>query len=137
MKRVRLGKLDAWLAGPLGADLIQDCLQVFHVRLPRRQRVQHHRVRGTRPAPVEQDQPRERRQRAEEQSEPGILPGDIDLAEEAEAHYQVGRPVTEHMVGDPIGSQPRVLGLRLHCPSGPSDPDQILSATGVGVRTLA
>jgi hypothetical protein len=75
------------------------------------QGVQQHRIGGTRPTPVEQDQPREGRQRPQEQGDPRVLPGDVDVAETPEGQHQVGRPLSEDLVGDPIASQPRILGL--------------------------
>lgn len=72
------------------------------------------RVGGARTSPIEHDQPGERRQRAKEQGEPGLLPGDVDVAEAEEGHDQVGRPVANHLVGDPVSSQPRILRLGQH-----------------------
>ena len=44
------------------------------------------RVGGAPTSRIEHDQPGERRQRAKEQGEPGILPGDVDVAEAEEGH---------------------------------------------------
>ena len=48
------------------------------------------------------------------QDDPRVLPDDVDLAEAAGGHHQVGWPLAQHLVGDPVAAQPRVLRLRLH-----------------------
>jgi hypothetical protein len=80
------------------------------------------RVGGARASPIEQDQPGERCQRAQEQGEPGVLPGDVDVAEAEGGHDQVGWPLAEHLVGDPVVAQSGVPRLRLHSPSSRSRP---------------
>jgi hypothetical protein len=74
--------------------------------LPWGQGVQEHRVGGRRPASVEQDQPREGRQRSEAQGDPRVFPGDVDMAEAPEAHYQVGRSFAEDLVAGRAGQPP-------------------------------
>jgi hypothetical protein len=51
---------------------------------------------------------------AEEQGEPSVFPGDVDVAEAWQRHDEVGWPLAEHLVGDPVLAHARVLGLGLH-----------------------
>ena len=98
----------------LRANLVQDSNQVLGVRLPWGQRVQWQGIGGAGAAAVEHDQPGERGQRAQEQGDPGVLPGHVDVAEASSGHHQVGWALPQHLVGDPVAPQPRVVRLRLH-----------------------
>ena len=86
--------------GPFRAHRVQDHSQLFNMGFPWRQRIRGRRVRGTRAAPVEQDQPRKRRKRAEKQGNPRILPSDIDG--DSAGHDQIRWPLAERLVGDPV-----------------------------------
>jgi hypothetical protein len=44
-----------------------------------------------------------------------ILPRDVEVAVTTAGHHQVGWPMAEHLVGDPIAFQASVLRLGLHC----------------------
>ena len=98
------------------------------VGLPGRRQVLGQRVGGAGAAAVEQDQPRERGQPAQEQRDPGVLPLQVDVAEGAHGQHQVGRPLPEHLVGDPVVAQPRVCRLGLHAPPDLVDLWRILPA---------
>jgi hypothetical protein len=89
---------------PLGANLVQDHGQLLGIGLPRRQRIGRERIGGARAPPVEEDQPRERRQRPVEQGQPWILPGNVDVAEAGRGHHQIRWPLPHHLVGDPVPS---------------------------------
>jgi hypothetical protein len=117
--------------GPLRADLVQDHAQLLSMRFPWRQRIRGRRVRGTRAAPVEQDQPRKRRKRPEKQGNPRVLPGDVDG--DSAGHDQVGRPLAEHLVGDPVLTQPGVPRLRQHTSPLTRGPAEILSRSAEGL----
>ena len=112
----------------LGADLVQDHGQLLGIGLPRRQRIRRQRIGGARAASVEEDQPGKRRQRPVEQGQPWVLPGNVDVAEAGRGHHQIRWPLPDHLVGDPVPSQPGVLGLGLHrCLRLGSADDGILS----------
>jgi hypothetical protein len=67
-----------------GADLVKNRGQLFGVRLPRWQRIRRQRIGGARTAPVKGDQPAKRSERAAEQGDLRLLPGDIEVTEAAE-----------------------------------------------------
>jgi hypothetical protein len=99
-----------------------DRVQLLGVGLPGRQRVGRQRVRGPGPAPVEAQQPRERGQPAQEQRHLGVVPDQVDMAEAAHGEHQVGRPLAEDLVGEPVRPEPGVPGLRRHDPSATRAP---------------
>jgi len=112
----------------LGADLVQDHGQLLGIRFPRRKGIGRERIGGARAGSVEEDQSRERRQRPVEQGQPGVLPGNVDVAEAGCGHDQIRWPLPEHLVGDPVPSQLGVPGLGLHrCLHLGSADDGILS----------
>jgi hypothetical protein len=57
--------------GPLGTDRLEDRVQRLGVRLPGRQGIEREGIGDARAQAVEQDQPRERRQPAENRAAPG------------------------------------------------------------------
>ena len=70
------------------------------------------RVGHARAALVEHDQPRERRQPAQEMGQPRLLPGHLHMRDEARHQDQVDRAVADHLVGDADRTALRVLRLR-------------------------
>jgi hypothetical protein len=88
--------------------------------------------------PVKDDQPAKRRQCAAEQADPGVFPGDVDVGEAPGGQHEVGWPVAEDLVGDPVALQACVPGLRRHGPSTIATPGRILkSLRRLGTIVLA
>jgi hypothetical protein len=107
---------------PPRAGRVHDRDQFLGVHLRRRQRVGWQWIGGAGAAPVEAQQPGERGQPAQEQCHLGVFPDDVDMAEGTHGEHQVGRSLPEDLVGEPVRSHPRVLGLRLRGLSSHSRP---------------
>ena len=115
----------------VGPDGVHDGADVVHPLVHRRW--PGHRVRHPGAALVEHDQPRERRQPAQEASQARFLPGHLDVRDEARHQDEIDRTVAEHLVGDADRPALRIarLGRCHHAPPSPQwDAASIEAAQG-------
>jgi hypothetical protein len=84
--------------GLVGADRLEHRVEVVHLLLERWRRV--HGIRQPGAPPVEQDQPRERRQALEAVSGSGLLPQHLQMRRGAGDHDQIARPVARDLISD-------------------------------------
>jgi hypothetical protein len=90
------------------------------------------RVGDARASPVKDDQPAKRCQRATEQRDPGVFPGDVQVTKAPGGQHEVGWPFAERLIGNPVLAEPRVPGLWVHGPSRHRGPRGILGLGGAG-----
>ena len=86
--------------GPFGADVVEDRPKVVDPLLDRRQVVDADRVGQAGATLVEDDDATERRQLVEQPGKGREVPHGIDVAEPLVDEDEVGRAVSEHLVGD-------------------------------------
>ena len=97
----------------LGADLVHHRAGVVHARLHVRRAFHRHRIRHAAATPVEDDQPRERAEPAQEPLVTRLLPDDLDVGVPRLQVDKVDRAVAQHLVCEPSAVlRPRVPRLR-------------------------
>ena len=97
--------------GPGRPDGVHDCTYVVHTSL---QRGDPDSIGHARAALVEADQATGRLQPAYEVRQRGLLPGELDVRDEALHPDDVERPVARHLIGDRDITAPRIPGARRH-----------------------
>ena len=131
---------------PLGADLVHHRAGIVHARLHVRRPVHRHRIRHAAATAVEDDQPRERGEPAQEPLVSRLLPDDLDMGVPRLQVDEIDRAVAQHFVCQPRAVLcPRVprfrkIHHRSHSSRGPYTgaaswiwlPTPLVSASDVG-----